>query len=62
MIDTESRWKYVRFMRREDLFLKQREELIRQRRRERINNVFMAIMTAIGLAVLIYWFYLKLSH
>lgn len=49
-------------MRREDLFLKQREELIRQRRRERINNVFMAIMTAIGLAVLIYWFYLKLSH
>lgn len=49
-------------MSREDLFLKRREESIRQRRREKINSILMAIMLAIGLAVLGYWFYLKLSH
>lgn len=49
-------------MRIEDLFLKRREESIRQRRWEKINSVFMTIMLAIGLAVLGYWFYLKLSH
>jgi hypothetical protein len=49
-------------MRREGLFRKQREESVRQRRREKVNNVFMAIMLAISFAVLIYWLFLKVSH
>jgi len=49
-------------MRMEDLFRKRREESIRQRRREKVNSVFMATMLAISFAVLIYWFYLKISH
>lgn len=49
-------------MRMEDLSLKRREESIRQRRREKINGILMAIMLAIGFAVLGYWFYLKMSH
>lgn len=49
-------------MRMEDLFQKQRKESIRQRRREKVNNVFMAIMLAISFAVLVYWLFLKVSH
>lgn len=49
-------------MRLEDLFRKQREESVRQRRREKVNNTFMAIMLAISFAVLIYWLFLKVSH
>jgi hypothetical protein len=49
-------------MRREDLFRKQREESVRQRRREKVNNVFMAIMLAVSFAVLIYWLFLNVSH
>lgn len=48
-------------MRIEDLLLKQREESMRQRRREKLNGFFMAIMLAIGFAVLGFWFFLRLT-
>lgn len=48
-------------MRMEDLFLKQREESMRQRRREKLNGILMAILLAIGFGVLGFWFFLRLT-